>query len=226
MEFFSVQFLWSLLAIVFIDLVLAGDNAIVIGMAARNLPVGKRKKAIIWGTAGAICVRMITTLFVVWLLKIPALMLLGGILLIWIAYKLLVENGSHDINAPDSLAGAVKTIIIADGVMGIDNVIGVAGVAYGNLTLIIIGILITIPIIICGSTAFIRLMERYPVLVYFGGGILAWTAGGMISGDPFLASLFSGIPYIKYFVSTIIVIGVLCASWMHNRKDAYSYNNK
>jgi YjbE family integral membrane protein len=226
MEFFSVQFLWSLMAIVFIDLVLAGDNAIVIGMAARNLPAGQRKKAIILGTAGAICVRLVTTLIVVWLLKIPALMILGGVLLIWIAYRLLVEKDGHDIGAPDSLASAVKTIIIADGVMGIDNVIGVAGVAYGNMTLIIIGILITIPIIICGSTAFIKLMERYPVLVYFGGGILAWTAGGMISGDPYFAGLFSGIPYIKYLVSAVCVLGVICATWMHNRKDAYSYNNK
>lgn len=218
MEFLSTEFLWALLSIIFIDLVLAGDNAIVIGMAARNLPVEQRKKAIFWGTAGAIGVRLLSALIIVWLLKIPALMIVGGVLLIWIAFKLLVEKKDHDICAPDSLASAVQTIVIADGVMGIDNVIGVAGLAHGNMTLIILGILITIPIVIWGSTTFIRLIERYPIIVYLGGGILAWTAGGMISDDPILIKHLSGVPYASFVASSIAVIGVIGSSWMYNRK--------
>ena len=220
MEFLSTEFLWALLSIIFIDLVLAGDNAIVIGMAARNLPIEQQKKAVVWGTAGAIGIRLLSTLVVVWLLKIPALMIIGGILLIWIAFKLLIEKKDHDLGAPDRLASAVKTIVIADGVMGIDNVIGVAGLAHGNMTLIIIGILITIPIVIWGSTAFIKLIERYPVIVYFGGGILAWTAGGMIAGDVVFEKYFSGIPHIGSMVSFATLLVVMFVSWMHNRKKA------
>lgn len=220
MEFLSTEFLWALLSIIFIDLVLAGDNAIVIGMAARNLPIEQQKKAVVWGTAGAIGIRLLSTLVVVWLLKIPALMIIGGILLIWIAFKLLIEKKDHDLGTPDSLASAVKTIVIADGVMGIDNVIGVAGLAHGNMTLIIIGILITIPIVIWGSTAFIKLIERYPVIVYFGGGILAWTAGGMIAGDVIFEKYFSDIPHIGSIVSFATLLGVMLVSWMHNRKKA------
>jgi len=220
MEFLSTEFLWALLSIIFIDLVLAGDNAIVIGMAARKLPLEQQKKAVIWGTAGAIGIRLLSTLVVVWLLKIPALMIIGGILLIWIACKLLIEKKEHDLGAPDSLASAVKTIVIADGVVGIDNVIGVAGLAHGNMTLIIIGILITIPIVIWGSTAFIKLIERYPAIVYIGGGILAWTAGGMIAGDVIFEKYFSGVPYIGSIVSFTTLLGVMLVSWMHNRKKA------
>lgn len=220
MEFFSSEFLWALLSIIFIDLVLAGDNAIVIGMAARNLPVGQRKKAIFWGTAGAIVIRLISALAVVWLLKVPALMIAGGVLLIWIAFKLLVEEKNHDIGAPDSLMSAVKTIVVADGVMGIDNVIGVAGLAHGNMLLIVLGILVTIPIVIWGSTAFITLIERYPIIVYLGGSILAWTAGGMIAGDPILVNYTSPIPYLSSGLSVIAVIGVLGISWMYNQNKA------
>lgn len=218
MEIFSAAFFWALLSIVFIDLVLAGDNAVVIGMAARNVPVAQRKKAIVWGTVGAIGIRLLSTIVVVWLLKIPALMLTGGLLLIWIAYKLLVEKEEHDIGAPNSLASAVKTIVIADGVMSIDNVIGVAGMAKGQMSLIIVGILITIPIIIWGSTAFIKLIERFPIIVYFGGGILAWTAGGMICGDPLTANLFTHIPYAHTIIGAITVIGVISTAWLQNRR--------
>ncbi|MEM5767613.1 MAG: TerC family protein [Bacillota bacterium] len=220
MDFISAEFLWALLSIVFIDLVLAGDNAIVIGMAARNLPAEQRQKAIFWGTAGAIVIRLISALAVVWLLKVPALMLAGGILLIWIAFKLLVEKKDHDISAPGDITSAVRTIVVADGVMGIDNVIGVAGLAHGNMLLIFLGILVTVPIVIWGSTAFIKLIERYPVIVYLGGGILAWTAGGMIADDPILTGYLSSIPHISSVLGAITVAGVLGAAWMHNRNKS------
>jgi len=220
MDFISAEFLWALLSIVFIDLVLAGDNAIVIGMAARNLPAEQRQKAIFWGTAGAIVIRLISALAVVWLLKVPALMLAGGILLIWIAFKLLVEKKDHDISAPGDITSAVRTIVVADGVMGIDNVIGVAGLAHGNMLLIVLGILVTVPIVIWGSTAFIKLIERYPVIVYLGGGILAWTAGGMIADDPILTGYLSPIPHISSVLGAITVAGVLGAAWMYNRNKS------
>ncbi|TCL36966.1 YjbE family integral membrane protein [Anaerospora hongkongensis] len=215
MEFLSNEFLWALISIVFIDLVLAGDNAIVIGMAARNLPAEQQRKAIVWGTAGAIAIRLLSTLVVVWLLKIPALMVAGGVLLLWIALKLLIEKKNHEVGASDNLFSAVKTIVIADGVMGIDNVIGVAGLAHGDMTLIIIGVLITIPIVIWGSTAFISLIERYPVIVYLGGAILAWTAGGMIAGDIIFADYLAGIPYASYLLSSTAVIGVMFIAWKY-----------
>lgn len=222
MEFLSSEFLWALMSIIFIDLVLAGDNAIVIGMAARNLPAEQQKRAIIWGTAGAIAIRLFSTLVVVWLLKIPALMVAGGVLLLWISLKLLIEKKNHEVGASDNLFSAVKTIVIADGVMGIDNVIGVAGLAHGDMTLIIIGVLITIPIVIWGSTAFIRLIERYPVIVYLGGGILAWTAGGMIAGDIIFADYLAGIPYASSLLSIAAVVGVMLIAWKYKKDRADS----
>lgn len=132
MELFSMEFLSALLSIIIIDLVLAGDNAIVIGLAARNLPKHQQKKAVIWGTVGAVVIRALATLFVVWLLKVPGLLLIGGILLVWIAYKLLVEEKGHDVEAVGSLWEAIRTIIIADALMGLDNVLAVAGAAHGS----------------------------------------------------------------------------------------------
>lgn len=206
---FTIEMFWGLAAIVFIDLVLAGDNALVIGMAARNLPAEHQQKVIFWGTIGAIGIRALSTIIVVWLLKIPALMITGGILLAWISYKLIIDEKSHDIDAPSNFMAAVRTIIIADGIMGIDNVIAVAGVANGNMILIGVGILITIPIIIWGSTAFIRLIERYPIVVYLGGGILAWTAGGMLTGDPLITSRYTLSPEIKWLVNIFTVVLIL-----------------
>jgi len=203
---FTLEVFWGLAAIVFIDLVLAGDNALVIGMAARNLPAEQQKKVIVWGTIGAIVIRALSTIIIVWLLKVPALMITGGLLLVWIAYNLIVDEKSHDIDAPSSFMAAVRTIMIADGIMGIDNVIAVAGVAHGNWLLIGVGILITIPIIIWCSTAFIRLVERYPFVIYLGCGILAWTAGGMITGDPLITNNYSISQEIEWLVNICTVI--------------------
>ena len=163
MELFSPEFFSALLAIVVIDLVLAGDNAIVIAMAARNLPAHLQKKAIVWGAVGAIAVRSAMTLVVVYLLKIPGLMLIGGLLLVWIAYKLLTpakdEDGGHN-NASTSFWGAMKTIVIADAVMGLDNVLAVAGASHGSYILVVLGLLISIPIVIWGSTQILKLVDK------------------------------------------------------------------
>ena len=218
MEFVTTDLLWSLLTIIFIDLILAGDNAIVIGMAARQLPAEQQKKAIFWGTAGAISIRLISSLIVVWLLQIPALMMTGGVLLICIAYKLLTDKKDHNtIASHTSLSAAVRTIVIADGVMGIDNVMAVAGVAHGDLVLVATGILITIPLIIWGSTAFIRIVDRYPIVVYAGGAILAWTAGGMIAGDSLIAKYVPLLTQLKWIFSLTIVAAVLGAAILSKR---------
>lgn len=217
MEFVTTELLWSLLTILFIDLILAGDNAIVIGMAANKLLPEQQKKAVFWGTAGAIGIRLISSVLVVWLLQIPALMMTGGILLIWIAYKLLTDKEEHNIASHTSLKATVRTIVIADGVMGIDNVMAVAGVANGDLALIATGILITIPLIIWGSTTFIKIVDRYPIVVYVGGAVISWTAGGMIAGDPLIAKYFSLSTRIEWILSLTIVASVLSAAKWNER---------
>jgi len=189
MEIFSTEFLAALGAIILIDLVLAGDNAIVIALAARSLPAHLQRKAILWGTVGAIGVRTLMTVAVVWLLKIPGLLLAGGLLLVWIAVKLLRPDTSgsdqHKVGAA-GFWGAMKTIVIADAVMGLDNVLAVAGAAHGSFLLVALGLLISIPIVVWGSTVILHWVERFPVIVQAGSAILAWTAAKMILSEPLL----------------------------------------
>lgn len=185
MDLFSIEFFTALLSIVVIDLVLAGDNAIVIGLAARNLPKEQQKKVIIWGTVGAIVIRAIATMLVVYLLKIPGLLLVGGIILIWIAYKLITEEDGHEVQSGDSIWAAIRTIIIADAVMGLDNVLAVAGAAHGSFLLVILGLLISIPIVVWGSTIILKFIEKYPFIILVGAAVLAWTAAKMIVKEPF-----------------------------------------
>lgn len=221
MELFSPEFFSALLAIVVIDLVLAGDNAIVIAMAARNLPAHLQKKAIVWGAVGAIAVRSAMTLVVVYLLKIPGLMLIGGLLLVWIAYKLLTpakdEDGGHN-NASTSFWGAMKTIVIADAVMGLDNVLAVAGASHGSYVLVVLGLLISIPIVIWGSTQILKLVERYPSITYIGAGVLAWTAAKMMMSEPMVKEmqLFQN-PAFGYAVQALVIFGVLFGGFMKSR---------
>ena len=189
MEIFSTEFLAALGAIILIDLVLAGDNAIVIALAARSLPAHLQRKAILWGTVGAIGVRTLMTVAVVWLLKIPGLLLAGGVLLVWIAVKLLRPDSSGSEEHKVSAAGfwtAMKTIVIADAVMGLDNVLAVAGAAHGSFLLVALGLLISIPIVVWGSTVVLHWVERFPVIVQAGSAILAWTAAKMILSEPLL----------------------------------------
>lgn len=214
MDILSWEFAMALLTIIFIDLILAGDNAIVIGMAARNLQPKHQKQAIIWGTFGAVAIRILATLAVVWLLKVPWLMLGGGLLLLWIAYKLLVPEDDHNIEAKDNLFAAIRTIVIADAAMGIDNVIAIAGAAEGqdhhNL-LVILGLLISIPVVVWGSTLIIKLINRYPWVIYFGAGVLAYTAAKMITGERELKFIFEGHTVIKYTFDAVVVLAVLLA---------------
>lgn len=217
MELFSTGWWSALAAIVLIDLVLAGDNAIVIALAARNLPTHLQKRAIVWGTLGAIVVRSTMTVGVVWLLRIPGLMLVGGLGLVWIAYKLLAppSNDGDDPHAPTATTfwGAMRTIVIADALMGIDNVLGVAGAAKGSFDLVVIGLLISVPIVVWGSTMVLRLVERFPVITYLGAGVLAYTAAHMIVSEPLLAEVFQ--PHVAARLATyaVLIAGVLGAGW-------------
>ncbi|EPY09775.1 MULTISPECIES: TerC family protein [Paenibacillus] len=219
MDFFTPEFWSALMAIVVIDLVLAGDNAIVIGLTARNLPKEQQKKVIFWGTFGAIALRSLLTLAVVWLLKIPGLLLAGGVLLVWIAYKLLVEEKSHDVGSAGSLWAAIKTIIIADTVMGLDNVLAVAGAAHGDFILVVLGLLISVPIVVWGSTLIIKWVERFPIIIYIGAGVLAWTAAKMIVDEPLVKGFFTENPVLKWGLIVVIIGGVLAAGRMKKQKQ-------
>ncbi|MCU0805159.1 MAG: TerC family protein [Burkholderiales bacterium] len=224
MELFSAQFLSALVAIIVIDLILAGDNAIVIALAARNVPKHLQKRAIIWGTVGAIAVRTSMTLIVVWLLKIPGLLLAGGLLLVWIAYKLVAPGGNddHEIEAADSFWGAMKTIVIADAVMGLDNVLAVAGAAQGSWLLVILGLLISIPIVIWGSTIILKWVERFPAIVYIGAAVLAWTAAKMITAEPFLKEYLAAYPLVPWLIYGVVIVGTLGIGYLRNRRPPAS----
>ena len=219
MELFSTPWWSALLAIILIDLVLAGDNAIVIALAARNLPAHLQKKAIAWGTFGAIAVRAVMTVGVVWLLKIPGLMLVGGLGLLWIAYKLLADQGDKEHDGPvvSTFWGAMKTIVVADALMGVDNVLGVAGAAHGAFDLVVIGLLISIPIVVFGSTMVLKLVERFPLIINVGAAVLALTAASMIIKEPFLSSYFSDA-IVKWSVYAVSIAGVLGAGWWVTRR--------
>ena len=220
MELFSPEFFSALFAIIVIDLILAGDNAIVIAMAARNLPPHLQKKAIVWGAVGAIGVRSAMTLAVVYLLKVPGLMLIGGLLLVWIAYKLLnpaKEDGDQHDHASLSFWGAMKTIVIADAVMGLDNVLAVAGASHGSYVLVVMGLLISIPVVIWGSTQILKLVERFPSITYLGAGVLAWTAAKMITSEPIVQNLhvFKN-PIFEYAIQAFVILGVLFGGFIRN----------
>lgn len=217
MEIFSAPWWSALLAIILIDLVLAGDNAIVIALAARNLPAHLQKKAILWGTVGAIAVRSLMTVGVVWLLKIPGLMLVGGLGLLWIAYKLLADkgDGEHDGPMASTFWGAMKTIVVADALMGVDNVLGVAGAAHGAFDLVIIGLLISVPIVVFGSSVVLKLVERFPIIIQLGAAVLAFTAAKMITNEPLLDAVFDPPAAVntaaRWATYALAVIGVLLA---------------
>ncbi len=220
MEFLSPAWFSALLAIVLIDLVLAGDNAIVIALAARNLPDDLRKRAVLWGTVGAIVVRAAMTLVVVWLLKVPGLMLVGGLGLIWIACQLLVPSDGaegHGTGASNFWA-AMKTIVVADALMGVDNVLGVAGAAHGSFDLVVIGLLLSVPIMVWGSSLVLKLIDRYPAITYIGAGVLAFTAAKMIVSEPLLDAVFDPHLWARLTLYALLVVGVLAAGhWAAKR---------
>ena len=225
MELFSAPWWSALLAIILIDLVLAGDNAILIALAARNLPPALQRKAILWGTVGAIVVRSLMTLCVVWLLQIPGLMLVGGLGLLWIAYQLLGEQtGEHEgASGPTNFWGAMKTIVVADAWMGVDNVLGVAGAAHGAMDLVVLGLLISIPIVVFGSSLVLRLVERWPVIIQLGAAVLAFTAAKMVLGEPLLADYLKSVPlpnvWLHGIVIALVIAGVLLAGRWRARRN-------
>ena len=225
MEILSAEFFSALLAIVIIDLVLAGDNAIVIALAARALPADLRKRAILWGTFGAVAVRTALTMVVVWLLKIPGLLAIGGVLLVWIACKLLVdadEGEAQHVNASQSFWSAMKTIVVADALMGLDNVLAVAGAAQGSFLLVVLGLLISIPIMIWGSHIILKYVERYPVIVYIGSGVLAWTAVKMVTSEPLLGAVFDRYPAAVLAAYAFVIIGVLGSVFLMNHRKVHA----
>ncbi|MEJ2804186.1 TerC family protein [Comamonadaceae bacterium PP-2] len=194
-EFLTAQFWLAVGQIIMIDILLGGDNAVVIALACRKLPPHQRFKGIIWGTAGAIILRVVLIFFALQLLQIPFLKIIGALLLVWIGIKLLIpENDDHgNIAASDKLWAAIKTIIVADFVMSLDNVIAIAGAAQGaaaehHLALVVFGLVISIPIIVWGSQLVIKLMDRFPVIITLGAMLLGWIAGTMLIADQFLTA--------------------------------------
>ena len=178
----------ALMQIIGVNIVLSGDNAVVIALAARSLPQKQQKAAIIWGSGGAVVMRIILTVVAVEMLKWPYLKLIGAVLLLWIAVKLLVpeDEGEGDINTSDNLMAAIKTILIADLVMSLDNVIGVAAAAKDSLLLLILGLGISIPLVVFGSTILLKLMDRFPIIITIGAGLLGWVSGEMAATDPII----------------------------------------
>ncbi|WP_191126275.1 TerC family protein [Cerasibacillus terrae] len=220
---FTGESIIALLTIIAIDIVLSGDNAIVIAMATRRLPEKQRNKAIFIGTGGAVLLRILFAAIIVYLLKIPYVHLIGGLLLLWIAYHVLVEEDESDesknIQASSSMAKAIMTIIMADAVMSLDNVVAVAGAAKGHVGLIVIGVMISIPIMIFGSKLIVRFMNRFPWIGYIGAGILAWTAGQMITEDAFVIEFLELDKAVEIYGFTIILtIAVLALGYMKNKK--------
>jgi YjbE family integral membrane protein len=206
------SFIVGLIKIVLINIVLSGDNAVVIALACRNLSGKQQKRAVFWGGFGAIGLRVILTFIAVWLLKIPFLQVLGGLLLIWIAVKLVKgEEDEEKLKGGTSMLGAIKTIIVADLIMSLDNVVAIAGAAEGNLLLIVIGLAISIPLIIWGSQFLMKLMNRFPLIIWFGAGLLGYTAGEMSLADKavgaFIETVFpAGHILIPIFTILLVIV--------------------
>lgn len=216
-ELFSAPWFSALGSIIVIDLILAGDNAIVIGLAARNVPVALQRRVIVWGTVGAIAVRALLTAVVVWLLKIPGFMLIGGLALVYVGWKLTHEGGGRDdpaVVAKSSVRGAVQTIVIADAVMGVDNVLAVGGAAHGSMLLVLIGLAVSIPIVIWGSTLVLKWVERYPIILWLGAAVIGWTAAKMIVSEPLLTDALAGRSALRAAIYMVIVGGLVAAPLM------------
>ncbi|MGC2165760.1 MAG: TerC family protein [Gallionella sp.] len=201
----GTQFWVDVFKIIMIDLLLSGDNAVVIALACRNLPPEQRRKGILFGVGGAIGLRVVLTVFAVSLLALPYLKLAGAVLLIWIGIKLILPEVEHDaanIRADSRLIGAIKTIIIADFVMSLDNVLGVAGAAKGNVLLLVFGLLISIPLIAWSSQLVLKLIDRFPFIIYAGGALLGYVAGEMLVGEKSLGAFVEN----RHFLHSLIPV--------------------
>ncbi|MGA9666440.1 MAG: TerC family protein [Gallionella sp.] len=222
----SAQFWVDVLEIIMIDVLLSGDNAVVIALACRNLPPDQRRKGILFGVGGAIGLRVILTFFAVSLLALPYLKLAGALLLLWIGIKLILpeeERGPGSIKADTRLLGAVKTIIIADFVMSLDNVLGVAAAAKGNVALLVFGLLISIPLIAWSSQLVLKLIDRFPVIIYAGGALLGYVAGEMLVSEALFSPLLEERHYFHWLVPAFCALLVVVAGkWLVLRQSAKS----
>lgn len=222
---FSSGFWVTLGQIMMINIVLSGDNAVVIAMASRALPPRQQRQAILFGSLGAIVLRIILTFFAVLLLELPFLKMFGAVLLLWIGIKMLLpEDEENELDAHSNMWAAIKTIIVADFVMSLDNVLGVAAAAKGSLLLLIIGLAISIPLIIYGSTLILKLMNRYPVVVTLGGAILGWVAGEMLVSDPAVNPLMQGDAHFAHDAAPVLgmLLVVGAGKWLALRKGRES----
>lgn len=222
--FATSQFWVDVFKIIMIDLLLSGDNAVVIALACRNLPAHQRKKGILFGVGGAIGLRIVLTFFAVGLLSLPYLKLIGALLLIWIGIKLIIPEAEHDesnVAADTRLLGAIKTIIIADFVMSLDNVLGVAAAAKGNVSLLIFGLLISIPMIAWSSQLVLKLIDRFPAIIYGGGALLGYVAGEMLVSEALFKTLLDAQHYLHWLVPALCALLVLMiGKWLASRKLA------
>jgi len=215
----GLEVITAIASIVIIDIVLGGDNAILIALASKALAPEQRRKAMIWGVVGAVLIRTAFTAVALYLLKIPLLQFVGGVVLVWIALKLLVEEKKVECQTANSLGEAIKIIIIADVVMGIDNVIAIAGASHGSLAMVICGLIISVPIIVWGSTIILKLIEKYPLIVYAGAAVLAWTAGQMIANDSLIIKYGgTSVPYFEMLIPILTLVGVLGIGYYKNSK--------
>lgn len=221
MEFIhSADFWIGLVKIVWINIILSGDNAVVIALAARSLPPHQQKKAIAWGSGAAVFLRIVLTVVAAKLLELSFLQIIGGCLLLWIGFQLLTDNddGEGEAKPNGGLMAAVRTILIADLVMSLDNVIAVAAAAHGNMVLLILGLAISIPLVIFGSTLMIKLMERFPVIVLLGAGLIGWVGGETIANDAALHGYAMAHPWLHYVAAALgalLVVGG--GKWMQAR---------
>ena len=214
----DLAFFSALLSIIIINIVISGDNAVVIAMATLRLEPKQRKKAIFWGTFGAVGLRVALTAIAAVLLTVPYIQAVGGLLLTWIAVKLLAEDESgEDKEAPGSMAEAIRTIIIADFLMSLDNVLAVAGASGGNLPLLIIGLILSIPLVVWGSTFLSQLMRKWPWLVGLGAGLLGFTAGEMLLKEPYLKFLTEN-PIFEYLIPGLFAVGVIGIGYWKGKK--------
>jgi YjbE family integral membrane protein len=221
----SAEFWVGVFKIIVIDLLLSGDNAVVIALACRNLPPQQRKQGIAYGVAGAILLRVVLTLFALELLSLPYLKLVGALLLLWIGIKLILPEEEHDaanVKADTHLWGAVKTIIIADFVMSLDNVLGVAAAAHGNMLLLGFGLLVSIPLIAWSSQLVLKLIDRFAFIIYVGGALLGYVAGEMLVGEPVVAQWVAGMPHALHWVIPALcaVLVLLVGLWLAARMAA------
>ncbi len=221
----ELPFWLSVGQIIIIDILLGGDNAVVIALACRNLPYSQRRKGILWGVTGAIGLRIIMIFFAIHLLALPFLNIVGGILLLGIGIKLMCSAAAgadeHDVACSSSLWGAVKTIVIADAVMSLDNVVAVAGAANGNMALVVFGIVISIPIILFGSQFVIRLMDRFPMVITLGAALLGWIAGDMLLNDALIRAWSEQLSgWVHFLASAIGAILVVFVGRMRSRRAA------